>query len=89
MSNITGMNIQEVRQLATQLDHAADEIKQLSDTLTSRLNGTAWVGPDQQRFTGEWQGQHHVQLNRVVEALHQAAQIARRNADEQEQVSNN
>jgi uncharacterized protein YukE len=88
MSQFTGMDIEEVRQLAAQLDHAADEIKQLATTLTSKLQGTAWVGQDQQTFLSDWQGQHQARLNQVVEALHQAAQVARRNADDQQQASN-
>ena len=88
MAQITGMDIQDVRQLATQLDHAADEMKQLAATLTSRLNAAQWHGPDQQRFSNEWQTQHRTHLNQVAEALNQAAQTARRNADEQEQASN-
>jgi uncharacterized protein YukE len=88
MSQFTGMDVAEVRQLATQLDHAAEEIKQLTQSLTSKLHGTAWVGQDQQTFLNDWQSQHQARLNQVSEALSQAAQIARRNADDQQQVSN-
>ena len=88
MAQFTGMDIAEVRGLAAQLDHAADEIKHLASQLTSKLQGTSWVGHDRETFLNEWQSQHQARLNQVSEALHQAAQGARKNADEQEQVSN-
>ena len=88
MAQFTGMDIQQVRALSAQMDNAANEIGQLAQTLTSRLNETHWVGPDQQRFVSDWESQHRAQLNNVVEALRNASRLATQNANEQEQVSN-
>jgi uncharacterized protein YukE len=88
MAQFTGMDIAQVRSLAQQMNHAAGEIQQLAQSLTAKLQGTAWVGPDRERFLSDWSGHHQQQLNQVVQALHDAAQRATANASEQEQASN-
>jgi uncharacterized protein YukE len=87
--SFTGMDIPAVRALATQMTHSAGEIQQLANQLTSQLQGTSWVGPDRERFVGDWQSTHVVQLNQVVNALHDAATRANQNAQEQESASGN
>lgn len=87
MSQFTGMDIEGVRGMATQMDTAAGEIEQLIQRLTGVLDGTQWVGPDAANFRGEWQGAHTASLRNVGEALRQVAQVARLNADQQQQAS--
>ncbi|NNN22403.1 MAG: hypothetical protein HKL80_10440 [Acidimicrobiales bacterium] len=82
-----GMDVDQVRQLANQMSQAAGEIESLSAQLTSALNSTQWVGPDQQRFMSEWTSQHSPNLRNVCQGLHQAAQLAIQNANQQEQAS--
>jgi hypothetical protein len=84
----TGMDINDVRQLATRMNSAADEILQTANTLTQALQGTTWVGPDRERFVGDWTSSHMAQINNVVTAIHDAATRANHNATEQEQASN-
>lgn len=88
MAGMVGMNIEEVRALSSQLKQASDQVRQLTSTLTSKLNSTTWVGQDQARFLGDWNSAHQANLNRVAEALSQAGTDAERNAQAQEQVSN-
>lgn len=85
--SLTGMDIVEVRNLAAQLDNSASNIQDIVSRLTQNLNGTNWIGPDRERFVGEWQGAHCQQLNAVVQSLQDAANKARMNADEQEAVA--
>lgn len=87
MAGMIGMNVEEVRALATQLQQAAEQVKQITSTLTSKLGSTTWVGPDQARFKGDWEGTHSSNLRNVAEALQQASTAANNNAQEQEQVS--
>lgn len=89
MSNFTGMDISAVRTLAQQMTSRASEIRQLMNQLTNQLQNTPWVGPDRERFLGDWQSTHCQQLNAVIDGLEQAAQRATQNAQEQETVSNN
>lgn len=87
-AQFTGMDINAVRQLAQQLNTKADAIAQISQQLTSLLQSTPWVGPDQQRFVNDWQSQHVTALNRVVTGLTDAARVATSNAQQQESASN-
>ncbi len=87
MANVTGMDIQAVRNLSTQMKTKAGEIQQIMTSLTSQLQSTPWVGPDQQRFLGEWQGQHCAALRAVINGLEQASSTATRNANEQQSAS--
>ena len=82
--SLTGMDIAEVRSLAGQLDNSAASIQDIVSRLTTNLSGANWIGPDRERFVGEWQGSHCQQLNAVVQALQDAANKARMNADDQE-----
>jgi len=84
----SGMDVTQVRQLATQMNRAADEIHRLSQQITSKLHSTPWAGADQKRFEQDWTGRHAQQLNTVVQALHDAARVAGTNAQEQEAASN-
>jgi uncharacterized protein YukE len=86
--SFTGMDVAAVRSLANQMTHSASEIQQLTNQLTSQLQGTSWVGPDRERFVGDWQSTHVSQLTQVINALHEAAQRAGQNAQEQENASN-
>ena len=88
MAQFTGMDIAEVRALSAQLTNASEEINQLANTLTSKLEGTPWVGPDRERFVSDWQGQHKAALLQISQALQGAATAATQNAQAQEQASN-
>lgn len=88
MSNgMLGMNPEEVRGLAQQMDSAVSEIEGLSQQLTASLQGTTWQGNDRQKFESDWNGNCVSQLRNICDIITQAAQDARRNADEQVQAS--
>jgi uncharacterized protein YukE len=87
MSQFLGMDIGEVRTLSTQLRSSADEIQNIINKITHQLSSVQWVGPDASRFRDDWHGTHTQQLNTVKNALEQASQQARSNADQQEQAS--
>ena len=85
---LTGMDIQEVRNLATQMNSAAGDISNLAQRLTVQLQGTSWIGPDREQFASEWQSTHVAQLHQVAQALENASRLANQNAMQQEQASN-
>lgn len=84
---IQGMDIEAVRQLAVQMDNDAAQIEQLMGTLTSSLEGAEWIGPDREKFVGDWNSNHKMQLTAVANSLRDAANAARSNADQQQQAS--
>lgn len=87
MAQFTGMDIEAVRSLAQQMNSSAEEIRNLASRLSSALEGTQWVGPDREKFVGDWQGQYMTSLNQVAQGLVDAAQRATANASEQETAS--
>ncbi len=88
MTNMWGLDVQQVRQLSSQLNQKAGEIESALSTLTSALGNTQWVGPDATNFRNDWSGQHTSALRQVIQALRDAATKAQQNANAQEQVSN-
>jgi uncharacterized protein YukE len=87
MANVWGLDVQQVRDLATNLDREADSIDQILSKLTGILNNTQWTGPDATQFRNDWQGSHTTALRKVGQALRDTAQLARTNATAQEQTS--
>jgi uncharacterized protein YukE len=82
-----GMDIQQVRQLSTQLSQKASDIEQILSSLSSQLNSTQWEGPDANQFRNDWTGQHTTALRNVANALRDASAKATQNASQQEQTS--
>jgi phosphoenolpyruvate carboxylase len=87
MSNMTGMDVAGVRQVALQMTTAANDIQTAMTTLTHALSGAAWVGADRERFVSDWNGEHVQALHNVIQSLTDAATLASQNAQEQETTS--
>jgi uncharacterized protein YukE len=87
MNAFSGMNVEQVRHLSSQLTHQADQIHQILTSLTGTLDSTQWTGPDSERFRDEWATSHTSGLLQIVSAMQDAAQRAEHNAAEQENTS--
>ncbi|MBN9224041.1 MAG: hypothetical protein ABS63_06480 [Microbacterium sp. SCN 70-27] len=85
---VWGLDVQQVRQLSTQLNQKASDIDSILSTLTNALSNTQWEGPDATQFRSDWSGQHTSSLRQVAQALRDAANKASQNATAQEQTSN-
>ena len=83
-----GMDVEAVRQLATQMDSKATDIDTIMNTLNSTLGNTDWLGTDATNFRNDWSTVHMVNLRNVANALRNAATAARTNATEQDNASN-
>lgn len=84
---VWGLDVEQVRQLGSQLNNQAEQIQQIVSTLTNTLNNTQWTGPDAQQFHNEWTSQHVPALRNVVQALRDAGGKATANAAAQESAS--
>jgi len=84
---MVGADVEQLNQLAAQLNNKANDIQNVISQLTSAINSVEWKGNDANRFRSDWQGQYVSQLKQVVNALQQASQNAKRNAQEQANVS--
>lgn len=87
MSQMLGMDIAGVRQLATQMNTKAEEIQSIATALSSALGSVQWVGNDATQFRSEWDGTLKSQLMQVSNALRDAATKANQNASDQESTS--
>jgi hypothetical protein len=87
MSNILGMDVTAVRNLAIQLGTKADEIESISNLLTQMLDNATWTGPDATNFRNEWHTIHRNQLQQVAVALRDASHRSNQNVIEQEGAS--
>lgn len=89
MSLTHGMNIETIRQLAKSFDDQATNVQQL-ETRINGLVGQAqrdWAGKDSKQFVGEWNNTHRKAILKIKASLDQLADILKRNATSQEQVS--
>jgi uncharacterized protein YukE len=83
-----GQDVAEVQKLATQLSSKASEIQSIISQLSSQISSVNWQGPDATKFRSEWQSSHTAKLKAVVDALNQASQSAKKNAQDQQSASN-
>jgi hypothetical protein len=84
---IWGADVEQLRQLGSKLQNGANEIESQRNTLTSFLDQVDWRGPDADKFKEQWRGEHTTRLNQVAEALKEAGNRAKQNADQQSQTS--
>ena len=85
---IWGADVQSLRDLGQKLKSGSDEIRETKSRLTSQVNGVDWKGPDADAFIRDWNGEHTAALNKVIQALEEAGQKAKNNANAQESTSN-
>jgi len=88
MAQVWGLDVEQVRGLAREMDVASGELQNIISKLTNLLGNTQWSGPDAERFRNEWQSTHAQSLLRAKGALEETASAARANAAAQESVSN-
>lgn len=87
MADWIGQNPDEVNDLAATFDAKAGDLEAVVQTITSKLAGTTWQGPDRVRFeTSDWTT-IQTGLNQAAQALRDAGNIARNNATEQTTAS--
>jgi uncharacterized phage infection (PIP) family protein YhgE len=84
---IWGADVDQLRELGNKLNTGANEIDSQRNLLNSALENTQWEGPDADRFKEQWRGEHTSRLKQVAEALREAGNKAKRNAEEQSNAS--
>lgn len=85
---VQGADAGQLRATATQLDKGASALESSAKTLHSLIGTTTqWRGPDADRFRSQWSSSSARIIATAVDALRQAADTLRRNANEQEEAS--
>lgn len=87
MGNVSGLDIDQIDQLAAAFDQKAEQIEEILARLNSGLRETQWLGPDRDRFEGEFEGTIGPDLRNLERELHETASRLRQQARAQEQAS--
>ena len=85
-----GMDVEEVRTLAGQLQNQANNIGQVMSSIDSIISSmeNVWKGKDAVEFQGWWVQQHRPALHNAEQAIMGLHQSAMNNAMQQDQASN-
>jgi len=85
-----GMDVEEVRTLAGQLQNQANNITQVISSIDSIVASmeNVWKGKDATDFQGWWTQQHRPALHNAEQAIMGLHQSAMNNAMQQDQASN-
>jgi WXG100 family type VII secretion target len=87
---MVGMDVEQIRGVASQLQAQSEQINSVISTIESLISssiGSSWVGTDATQFQDWWNSQHRPALQSAQEAIAGLGQSALNNADQQEQVS--
>lgn len=89
MSAFVGMDVVEVKQLATTLNSQADSLQAVVNRVDWLIRNAAhvWNGKDARDFAGWWESEHRPRLVNAESAVRGLGQSAKNNAEDQERVS--
>jgi len=86
---LLGMDIEQVEQLAASMTQHGQQIDDAARVLTTQIDGTHWLGQDNQTFRQDWDSIYRVQLNNIVQALNERSTHLKQEAQQQQQASGN
>ncbi len=84
---IYGANTQDLRDLATVLTREAERLVAVEQRLSTTVSRSRWEGADANRLRQQWEADHRLRIRSASELLRNAAELIRRNADEQDRAS--
>jgi len=87
MGEMWGADLAELRALAREFDAASQTLDNTVSEVTSMLSSVPWLGPSGDQFREEWDGHHAPSLRQASSGLAEARAAVERNADAQEQTS--
>ncbi|WP_425863930.1 WXG100 family type VII secretion target [Arthrobacter sp. TWP1-1] len=88
MDGFLGADIADLRDFAKTMDKASHALIQQAQALSSAVNQShGWRGPDAERFRQTWNSSHRPAIAATSRSLQEAADLLRRNAQEQETAS--
>jgi hypothetical protein len=87
MSNLYGADVDQLRQLSSELAQQAEQLGSAASRVSGRVDNTAWRGPDAEGFRADWKGQHAATIRAAQQQLQDASAQALANAKAQEEAS--
>jgi hypothetical protein len=86
-NNMQGMDTEEARSTANQMDSHAAVVGDVCAKLLARVQGTSWIGPDKDRIQDDIGSQFIPNANAACEDIKQQASYLIAKADEQDSIS--
>ncbi|WP_369373846.1 WXG100 family type VII secretion target [Promicromonospora sp. Populi] len=87
MGEVWGSDIAQLRTLAATMREKTQTLEAARAQVDSLMDGLAWFGPNSEEFHAEWTGMHRGNMSAAIDTLEQAGAALDRNADAQEQTS--
>ncbi|MDO7867826.1 hypothetical protein [Nocardioides jiangxiensis] len=86
----TGMNIEAIKNVATQLTQQSDALNNVISVVDGQIQTAEqnWHGADATAFADEWNSAHKAALQQAATAIGQMATDATNQASQQEATSN-
>lgn len=88
MGEVWGADLAQLRALAREFDTAAQTLDTAVSEVTSMLSSVDWLGPGGDQFRAEWDGHHAPAMRDVSTNLAEVRSKIERNADQQDETSN-
>ena len=86
MPGFLGMNTEQVRQVAKQVDQEAHKLQTDITAIGTKICAADWKGPDREKFVADWNHQKG-QVVKVCQMLSDTARKMSKNAEEQDRAS--
>lgn len=83
---LKGMDVQGGLAASSKITESAGQIDEQTTNITSQLNSFQWIGTDSDRTQDQWQGLAK-QLAQATDTLREFAEVIKKEAEAQEQVS--
>lgn len=87
MGEVWGADIAQLRALATTMREKAQTLEAARAQVDALIDDLAWYGPNAEEFRARWSGEHRAGMSAAIDTLTQAGDALDRNADSQEQTS--
>ncbi|MCF4121022.1 WXG100 family type VII secretion target [Antribacter sp. KLBMP9083] len=87
MGEVWGADIAQLRTLAATIREKTQTLEAARAQVDSLIDGLDWFGPNAEEFYAEWSGMHRGNMSAAIDTLTQAGDALDRNADSQEQTS--
>jgi hypothetical protein len=84
----SGMDLEAAQRLANAMDTYLDQVEQIKQKITTRINELDWWGPDAQKFKGEQLNEILVAAKSMTASAQDLASKCRENLADQRRVSN-
>jgi uncharacterized protein YukE len=87
MGELWGADVAQLRALATAVRDNTQTLEAARAQVDALMDGLDWFGPGGDQFRAEWSERHRANLSAAIDTLVQAGDALDRNADSQEQTS--